>query len=212
MDYKVITSADMLQWYCVKGKAPVPCMVCPNPQEALAGWEQVVKVTTKNNTVIRFLGNYYAHNGKLQAVPTSQLCAYHVGNNDEADSKKWSVAKMQAHLKSISKQKEFSADSDPQLKLRTEELFLQSILDAALLPPPDEKVPETAQESDDDDDEFDAKVAFDRAQQSPIVLPASFDKYAKVAPEAERVPSVHRVHANQKKAKRILRAGDKVEY
>jgi hypothetical protein len=202
MDYKVITSADMLKWHCVKGKAPVPCMICPNPEEALAGWEDVVKVTTRNNTVIRFLGNQYAHHGKLQAVPLSQLCACHDGN-DEANTKKWSVAKMQAHLKSIGKQKEFS-DSDKQLKLRTEELFLQSILDAALLLRTDETVPETTQESDDDD-EYDAKVAFDRAQQSPLVKPA------KVAKEAESAPSVQ-VYANQKKGKRILRAGDKVEY
>jgi hypothetical protein len=204
MDYKVITSADMLKWLCVKGKAPVPCMVCPNAQEAIAGWEEVVKVTTKNNTVIRYLGYYYAHNGKLQAVPPSQLCAFYDGNA-EPDTTKWSVAKMQAHLKSISKQKDFM-DGDTQLKLRTEELFLQSILDAALLPR-NEKVPEMAEESDDD---YDAKVAFDRSQQSPLVKPTTSDE-AKVAVESERVPSVL-VNANHKKQKHRLRAGDMVEY
>jgi hypothetical protein len=84
---------------------------------------------------------------------------------DKADTTKWSVAKIQAHLKSISKQKEF-LDGGKKLKLRTEERFLQSILDAALLPR-NEKVPEMAEESDND---YGAKVAFDRSQQlSPLV-------------------------------------------
>lgn len=125
-DYKAIHSTSLLKWHCIKNHC-TPCFVCPNADEALAGHDDV-KLTKKNNTLVRFLGYYNAHRDKIQAVPEKQLKAY---NGEEKDLTEWSSLYMRNFLSSIEGQKEINGD-DRDLKLRTEELLLQLVLASVL--------------------------------------------------------------------------------
>ena len=169
--YNEIHSTSLLKWYA-KPKTRIkksssskrqqrstttqyefvhPCYICPNVQQAIAGYEDTI--SSPNNSIkattslVRFIGYRVSYRDKIQTVPLKHLLPYNsidssmyaITNNDmatdrqELSTKKWNANLMSLYLKSLqSNQQEFkkSEKNDSiacDFKLKVEEAFLQII-------------------------------------------------------------------------------------
>lgn len=194
--YKDIHSSTLLKWHCVK-KTCAPCFVCPHVDEALAGHDDV-KLTARNNTLVRFLGYHNKYHDMLQPVPSSQLKDWNCSDGLEIYSN-WSPVKMKAFLAAIRNQKEFKGD-DGKLKLRTEELVIQLVLASVLKRAQDaEAALSVAVPEEGEDDEI--------SLNGTMTSPRTWDSPAAVA----SVAAARNVAANPNQVKK-LRAGDTIAY
>jgi hypothetical protein len=123
-----------LRWHCgpIKSKSKIafPCYICPDVDEASAGRFGEIKVTKRNDTLVKFLGCKCSYRDKVQAVPANQLEPYY-DENEEGGSTTWSQSKLKIFRASLESQKVYQTDKK-KIDLRTEELALQFLLDAIL--------------------------------------------------------------------------------
>jgi hypothetical protein len=95
----------------------------------MAGYEDLVKFTKRDNTLVRYLGYQYAYRGVLQAVSSLHLKNYWC-TGEEQHRTQWSEPHMRNFLASLQSQRDFQANA--KVMTRTEELVLQLTLEAIL--------------------------------------------------------------------------------
>jgi hypothetical protein len=146
-DYHAIRSTALLKWYAVPGKGKkkgrhkyahvFPCYICPNQEQAMAGYDDEVQLNQRNNTLIRFMGYQVSYRNQIQAVPAAHLLEFNHGtsNNpkdaEQKASNTWCPTFMKQFLNSLRTQQEFKAvgsEYKRQLKIKVEEKLLDLVL------------------------------------------------------------------------------------
>jgi len=155
--YMDLDRLDQVKWQVVnkkKNRRVFPCYIVENHNHAtaLSGHEEEasLKLTERNNTLIRFVGHNCTFSDSLQAVPASQLRAFDDENDSNNKTKssstssssnkdqpnhqppKWNADLMQQYLGSIQSQKIFTAGGEQQdgvKNLCAEQIYLELFLD-----------------------------------------------------------------------------------
>jgi hypothetical protein len=259
-DYSAVRSTSLLKWYAIpaskkakcKSRLVYPCLVCPDVAEAMAGHEDTVQLTARNNTLIRYLGYRISYRDKIQAVPSTHLLDFNHGSTAEEGASSgsvvnasplagttlpskeekdtlWSPNFMSVFLNSLCSQQEFKVcnDDDRNLKIKTEEKFLQLILESVLQ---HEQHPQPTSNMDgctDDDSNSVSTIASeydaDNPQNATSPQPSGLWQSPKAPDSKEELTATvkskvtdqnikERSYASRKNSINKLRAGDVIEY
>ena len=186
--YMDLDRLDQVKWQVVnkkkKRRVVFPCYIVEhhNHATALSGHEEEasLKLTERNNTLIRFVGHNCTFSDSLQAVPASQLRAFDdendsnnktksssSDNNDQPNHQppKWNADLMQQYLDSIQNQKMFTDGGEQQdgaKNLCAEQIYLELFLDFVRRKQQQaaeaEKAKAAAQQAEEDEDDTSTTV------------------------------------------------------
>jgi len=183
-----------------------PCYIVEDHEMALSGIDSI-KISKRNNTLIRFVGYNAANKDDLQAVPESQLRPFGdfaaANNNDDNNNEpQWNAQLLQQYLDLIQHQQKFlsssssseSSNNTGAVNFRAEKIYLQLFLQfvwrkeqQAELSQQQQLQQQTLDDDDSsmndrDDDDDDERLVLSHGS-NPVTQDSGDDEHVVAAPE-----------------------------